>query len=687
MKRHLLLQGLFLVATSCLANVAAQACSTSSQCPSSSPCCSATGVCGSGAIACAGGCQPMASFSGSSCLPNPICTDKNITFKPSDYKNADVFRPILLYDGNSSAAPFTLDYGFLGAGPEGVLLELTAPTQTKISSTEYVLFGNIELTARHTAIDGLVFAFITMSDIKDEIDNEQTASDGQVIYTNFFSEAQTVSGSSATINGGSKFNVADWHTYGINWQSDKLQWTIDGTVVKTITAKSVGNNYPRSPSRVQVSVWAGGNSTNTQGVIDWSGGAIDWTNSNYTDTGYYSAEIKSFAVNCASQKVTGLNTTGNGTAPTSWIYTGQIAASLDEPQFMLSTDPITFLTNTSAGGSTSLPGYNLQSAFTLSNDNAWDGSGNTSGLTITTTKSKSSTTSTKTNGSKNTSTSTGSTTIGSKSSNNDSSTSKGWLANNKALSIAVPIAAGAVGLIAIWAIVVACMKRRRRSRNNTLKRADLNKLGFNSAAVMNIASDSRKSSAYSKIEDDDEEEEEADVVATMEGGQRYGAGYAPSPKKRDYANSRTNLHDNRRYGNGNADVSYDSAYDMINRVTSPVSVQHSSAGVRGPYTPAVNVYTPAINQTPALRNYQQQGAAVYTTPSYNMTRQYPLPATSSQYRNAAVAAGPPPLQQDYQQQHSYQQRLYQEQGYPNQPHQQQQQRYFYSQAQGPYRNP
>lgn len=164
----------------------------------------------------------MASFSASSCLPNPVCTVKNITFQPFDYKNADVFRPILLYDGNSSAAPFTLDYGFLGAGPEGVLLELTAPIQTKISSTEYVLFGDIELTARHNALQGLVFTFITMSDIKDEIDNEQTTASGQEIFTNFFSQAQTVSGSSATINGGSKFNVADWHTYGINWQSDKL---------------------------------------------------------------------------------------------------------------------------------------------------------------------------------------------------------------------------------------------------------------------------------------------------------------------------------------------------------------------------------------------------------------------------------------------------------------------------------
>lgn len=339
---------------------------------------------------------------------------------------------------------------------------------------------------------------------------------------------------------------------------------------------------------------------------------------------------------------------------------------------MLSTDPITFLTNASAGGSASLPGFNVQSAFTLSNNNAWDGSGNTSGLTTTAlTKSKSSTTSTSISASKSTSTSTSSVTNnGNKTSKNDSSTSKGWLANNRVLSIAVPVATGAVGLIAIWAIIVACVRRRRRSRNNTLKRADINNLGFNSAAVMNIASGSKKSSAYSKIEDDEEQEEdeeEADVIATMEGGQRYGAGYAPSPNRRDYANSNTNLHDNRRYSQYNADASsYDGAYDMINRIASPVSIQHSSAGVRGPYTPATNAYTPAMNQTPGLRSYQQQGAATYTTHSYNMTGQRPMPTSPLRYGNTAAAAP----QQNYQQQ-AYQQRVYQ-QGYPNQRQQQQQ---------------
>lgn len=94
---------------------------------------------------------------------------------PSNYNDPHTFWPILLYDGNATKAPFTLDYGSLGKGPEGVLLQLTAATQTRISSTDYMLYGSIELSARHDALAGLVFAFITMSDVKDEIDWEFTS--------------------------------------------------------------------------------------------------------------------------------------------------------------------------------------------------------------------------------------------------------------------------------------------------------------------------------------------------------------------------------------------------------------------------------------------------------------------------------------------------------------------------------
>ncbi len=69
------------------------ACSATSKCPSSAPCCNG-GQCGSGALHCAGGCQPLWSQSPSSCQPNPICRNKNLTFTPSDYNNSALFDPM-----------------------------------------------------------------------------------------------------------------------------------------------------------------------------------------------------------------------------------------------------------------------------------------------------------------------------------------------------------------------------------------------------------------------------------------------------------------------------------------------------------------------------------------------------------------------------------------------------------------
>lgn len=398
-----------------------------------------------------------------------------------------------MYNGNASQAPFTLDYGYLGAGPEGVLLELTAPSQTKLSSTDYVLYGNMQLTARHNARQGLVFTFITMSDTKDEIDNEQTTADGSSILTNFFSQGIAVPGSSATIPGGSGFNVADWHTYGINWQPTRLQWLIDGNVVHTITASSVGSGYPRSPSQVQISVWAGGNSTNSQGVIDWSGGPIDWTSAEYTKNGYYTAEIKQYSITCGSQSVSGVSTTGNGTSATSWVYTGKTSSTLNEPEFVLSSDPIKTLSNPSSGGTPGLPGYSSQSAFTKSHSNAWDGSGSTSGLSA--------------------------------SEISGSSNSGGWLANNKTLSIAVPVVAVLLAIIALCGIMACCRRRRRRAQeaagySNTKQAVD-SQFNIASKAAGPLGGD--RQSAYSKLDDDEYEDDTLPY-----GSQKTGAGYGPA---------------------------------------------------------------------------------------------------------------------------------------------------------------
>ncbi|SPO22836.1 related to cell wall protein UTR2 [Ustilago trichophora] len=346
-------------------------CSITSPCPESSPCCSAEGVCGSGSMQCAGGCDPMSSFKPTSCLPNPVCRSRQMTIKPTDYNNNNIFMPILEYNGNASS-PFTLDSGSLGPGPEGVLLQLKAAQQAKISTTDYLMYGYVEATLRHDARQGLVAAFITMSNIKDEIDWEFTTSNSSLGMTNYFWMGQPVRDHGVNVSP-PNFNVSDWHTYGLNWTSTRLQWTIDGNVVRTLTREEAGSEYPRSPSRIQFSTWAGGNETNPAGTVEWAGGAIDWNTPEYKKQGYYSQEIKQFNVQCANlgglnlTSVSGSATSANGNSNggnadvTSFVYTGANSSQTGEPLFSTSSAPLRILSDPGADGVAGYPGYGVTS--------------------------------------------------------------------------------------------------------------------------------------------------------------------------------------------------------------------------------------------------------------------------------------------------------------------------------------
>ncbi|PWN24987.1 concanavalin A-like lectin/glucanase [Jaminaea rosea] len=403
-------------------------CSASSQCDSSAPCCSDGGVCGTGALYCAGGCNPLSSHSPTSCQPNPICTSQNITFPPASYNNVSYFRPILQYTGDASKAPLTLDSGSLGKGPEGVLMQMTSQRQVKVSSTRYLFYGDVEARLRHNATQGLVAAFILMSDVKDEIDWESTTSSASDAQSNYFSLGVPKLGNGENV-GPSSLDVSQWNTFGLNWQLDRLQWRINGQVVRTLTQRQAGDSYPRSPARVQLSVWAGGNSTEPQGVQDWAGGQIDYTSPAYTANGWYAMELSSLSISCADQSASNVATTGSGSnAITSWVYTGQNDTS-GEPTVTLNRNKLTFIKDPGAGGWAGLPGWTDAQTPNTKSGAMWDGSGDT----------------------------------GVDDATSSSGSGGGVFSKEGAVKYGIPIAAGVVGLIIIWAMVMTCVRRKRKA--------------------------------------------------------------------------------------------------------------------------------------------------------------------------------------------------------------------------------
>jgi hypothetical protein len=93
------------------------------------------------------------------------------------------------------------------------------------------------------------------------------------------------------------------HEYCLDWKQDSLTWSVDGKVSRTLDRKSTWNStsgrfdYPQTPSRIMLSLWPAGLSSNEKGTIEWAGGEIDW-NSPYMQNGYYFARFQEVTVEC-----------------------------------------------------------------------------------------------------------------------------------------------------------------------------------------------------------------------------------------------------------------------------------------------------------------------------------------------------------------------------------------------------
>ena len=397
----------------------------------------------------------------------------------------------LNYVGDAST-PFTLDAGSLGKGSSGVMMELTTGSQTKLSTTDYILYGDVEATLRHDARAGLVAAFIFMSDVQDEIDWEFATDNPQDCQTNTYALAANANAQSVNQTG--SFTVSDFHTYGVNWQPNQIQWKIDGNVVRTLTKSQAGGNFPQTPSRIQFSVWAGGNATNPEGVIAWAGGAIDWTTPEYQENGYYPHEITNFYMGCADNSLANISTTGSGQNVTSWVYTGNLISGSQRPEFQLSTDPIKPISDPSAGGRAGMPGWSQITNAKVNNGNSWDGSGSSLPAASRV-----------------------------ESSSSSSSSSGGGMSwsNTPALKYGVPIAGGVVALIIIWAIGLCCWRKRRNSKlNPTGSGITFGNVADSAAAAGAAVIGGTKASKYSQLQDADD--------APM-GAQKRGQGYGPAP--------------------------------------------------------------------------------------------------------------------------------------------------------------
>ena len=148
----------------------------------------------------------------------------------------------------------------------------------------YLFFGQVSVMMQAASGQGIVSSIVMESDDLDEVDWELIGGNNSYVQTNYFGKGNTTS-----------YDRAIWHpiddpqgnvrNYTTNWNQDRLEWYIDGDLVRTLHYEDAlgGKNYPQTPMTVRLGIWAGGDTKNNKkGVVQWAGGPTDFSQAPFT---------------------------------------------------------------------------------------------------------------------------------------------------------------------------------------------------------------------------------------------------------------------------------------------------------------------------------------------------------------------------------------------------------------------
>ncbi|KAI9488808.1 concanavalin A-like lectin/glucanase domain-containing protein [Zychaea mexicana] len=142
------------------------------------------------------------------------------------------------------------------------------------NASSYMHYGRVSATVKSANVGGAITAVILIGDGGDEIDFELLG--GMSNYFWGHEVLYTVNGGYHEVAGGPVFD--EYHTYTIDWTPDRIDWYIDGTLVRTKEKKDTCDGagvckFPSEPARIQIGLWDG---SIESGTAQWSRGPIAW---------------------------------------------------------------------------------------------------------------------------------------------------------------------------------------------------------------------------------------------------------------------------------------------------------------------------------------------------------------------------------------------------------------------------
>ncbi|KAI1262781.1 concanavalin A-like lectin/glucanase domain-containing protein [Xylariaceae sp. FL1019] len=156
----------------------------------------------------------------------------------------------------------------------------------------YIFFGRIDVEMQVAPGTGIISSSVLLSDDFDEIDWEMSGNNfnlgdkypNGVVQNNYFSKGIT-----GTYDRGLYIPCtrpeSTFHTYSVDWTPEKLDWILDGKVVRTFLASNADkttHQFPQTPSKIQLGLWAGGDPAANSGTRNWAGGLTNMSAAPFT---------------------------------------------------------------------------------------------------------------------------------------------------------------------------------------------------------------------------------------------------------------------------------------------------------------------------------------------------------------------------------------------------------------------
>lgn len=216
---------------------------------------------------------------------------------------------------------FTSSGGTPSYGSDGVAFTITQQGDSpQLNSVFYIMFGKVEVTMKCASGTGIVSSVVLESDDLDEIDMEFLGGEATEMQAMYFGRG--TSGTEVTVT--TPNCQSNFVKYTVDWSANRIIWSVAGSQVRVLEFNDANGYYPQTPMKLKLGVWAGGDSSNSQGTIDWAGGTTDYSDGPFTMT------VQSVAVSDYSTGTQYTYGNTNGTWQSIESVGGEINANADD---------------------------------------------------------------------------------------------------------------------------------------------------------------------------------------------------------------------------------------------------------------------------------------------------------------------------------------------------------------------